>query len=117
MTDQLDTRLRQLEDRLWTEFKTVHNLPPGVPPNLRARLLEQAIDKICKGEKNPADCPLFKMFPDSIRRLDFCDGWCPGCEILYWCPCAREIYTPVQMHWMRANGDFPPEEVETSRVH
>lgn len=112
-------RVEELKERLWRDHRTVVDMPDGVPEEVQIRLIEQDLVRIeTEGEDDPYfdDCPICQAMKaeglEWTRHLDFCTGWCPGCEILEWCPTALEQHAPEEIAWMKAHNDFPPEPGE-----
>ena len=112
-------RVEELKERLWREHRTVVDMPDAVPEEVQIRLIEQDLVRIeAEGEDDPYfdDCPICQAMKaegmEWTRHLDFCTGWCPGCEILEWCPTALEQHPPEEIAWMKANNDFPAEPGE-----
>jgi hypothetical protein len=113
-------RLEELKELLWREHRTVVEMPDTVPEDLQIRLIEKDLARIqTEGEVDPYfdDCPICQAMKaegmEWTRHLDFCTGWCPGCEILEWCTAANDLHTPEEIAWMKANNDFPPDSEET----
>lgn len=104
-----------MKETLWQKFRTVVEMPDGVPEELQLRLIREDLEKMeADGVEDPYfdDCPICQaMKADGTawtRHLDFCTGWCPGCEVLEWCDTAKANHPPDEIAWMKAHNDFPP---------
>jgi hypothetical protein len=119
MGDDLRNRIEEMKEILWRKHRTVVDMPDGVPEDLQLRLIEEDLARIeAEGDDDPYldDCPICQAMKSEgmlwTRHLDFCTGWCPGCEVLTWCATANENHTPEEIAWMKEHNDFPPRPVE-----
>lgn len=105
MDDKLEQEMRRFENRLWREFRAVLQLPEAVPPEVRLRLLRETYeDEVRDGHS----AEFHRLYPDAVNMIIPCSRWCPECRILEWCEFVRERYSPDDILWMRATGEYPP---------
>jgi len=105
MDKNLEKEMRKIEDQMWREFRAVLQLPDAVPPEVRLRLLHETYeDEVRDGHS----AEFHRLFPDAVNLIIPCSRRCPECRILPWCDYAREQFSPDDILWMQATGNYPP---------
>ena len=82
MTKGIEGKIRNLEQRMKREFNADAVFPAGVPAELRLSLLREAMEEVRVARQDPEYEEMRKLFGEMHTTVDFCSGWCPGCEIL-----------------------------------
>ena len=113
--NEIQKRIEEMKEELWRDHRTVVDMPEGVPVEVQLRLIELDLEQLrTNGDQDPYfdDCPICQAMKAEgmqwTRHLDFCSGWCPGCEVLDWCPTAADNHTLEERAWMKQRNDFPP---------
>lgn len=109
MAKSVNEKIRNLERRLRKEFNADAHFPDGVPAELRLTMLEQAYEEVREEQKDPEYAEMKQLFGEMHTTIDFCGGWCPGCEILQWCESPRESYSEEDIRWMKEHNDYPDD--------
>jgi hypothetical protein len=82
MTKRQQNEVRRLERQLWEEHRTVLEVPPGLPNELKLKLLRSVFRDLLPSTDFQVQR---RRHPEKTVHVHFCTGFCPACTYQPYC--------------------------------